>query len=217
MQKNITIYLSIPAEYKEIDANEDTRFRFKCTDECRKNPRCCGNPLLTPEDLSKLARHFNLSNEEFFHEYCKLFYFRAKETEPAWYDVILKRGESGYCILLDTKNPIKSCSVHEDCQPYVCGTFPVLFKKEDKYGITMCPGVDKGDLYTVGQWVKENKTIEYRNRLRRIAKKQMKPFKDDFQRLLKLIKRKEKKKVKKLTHEIKMRQREIIMEMFGIK
>ena len=80
----------------------------------------------------------------------------------------------------------------------------------------MCPGVRKGDLYTVEQWAKDNKTIEFGNGFRLIIANQIHPFKDDYNRLSQLTERKKWKKVRKLNNKIKMKQLKIIMKMFDI-
>ena len=218
MQEKAILDLSFLDSYRELEVYEDTPFRFRCIDECRKDPQCCkGNVFLIPEDFSALAKHFNLSNENFFQRYCKLFYAKPEGTIDGWYNVTLKKGVNGYCILLDTKHPIKNCSVHKSFKPYACRSFPVFLEPKDIYYMRLCPGVRTGEFYIVKEWVEKNKGIDFYNGMHTIIKNQTIPFMDDSKHLLQLIRRKDKKKAEKLKHEIKMRQQEIIMEMFEIK
>lgn len=214
-----------PDTLTQLEIQGDTQFRFKCIDDCRKESGCCrGTTWLLPEDFSELAKYLHLSNKEFFRKYCNLIYFKMPEMPSGNYLVVLKRDNNGYCILLNSNNKIKDCSVYEN-RPYVCRTFPVFIEKG--YCIRMCSGVqiddlraEKGDLYTVDQWTKNNKTIDFYNKSRLIIEKQVKVERRLRQELEKLKKRREFKKAtnleRNLNHEIKIEQQNIIMEMFDI-
>jgi len=218
MQERVILDLSFLNSYRELEVYEDTPFRFKCVDECRKDPRCCkGNVFLVPKDFSTLAKHFNLSKKNFFQRYCNLFYAEPPGTIDGWYNVILKKSENGYCIFLDIKNSIKFCSVHENSKPYACMSYPVFAEPKNIYYMRLCPGVRTGDLYIVKEWVERNKGIDFYNGMHSIIKNQTIPFMGDFKHLLRLIRKKGMKKAKKLKHGIKIGQQKIIMEMFEIK
>lgn len=237
MQRKMdTLLLVFDSEYGEKEIDIGGNFRFKCVYKCRESPTCCkqGKTDLIQPDFYGLAKHFRLSNEDFFQRYCRLKYEEAltkpsslhfmmlKEgyeeisTKPyGWYLMTLKEGKNGYCVLLNTSRPTKSCSVYKKVKPLVCGMFPMGFI-EDVYTVSSCPGVGKGDLYSVQKWVEENKINEFKKTLESIIMSQVNPFSDDFDRLLRLIERNEKRKAKELRHDIKIRQQDIIMKMFGI-
>ena len=218
MQRKIDLELALSNEYGEKEVRADENFRFKCIYECRKSPTCCrgGNTQLIQTDFYDLAKHFNLSNEDFFQRYCRLSYQEALTKPYSWYFMMLKEGKDGYCVLLDTSRLTKRCSVYKKVKPLVCRVFPMGFKGE-VYTVSLCPGVGKGDLHAVQEWIKENKTVEFKNALQSIVIDQQNPFLDEFGHLLRLIERKKKRRAEELKHEIKIGQQKIIMEMFGIK
>ena len=217
MQREIDLELGLSSEYGEKEIREDENFRFKCMYECRESPTCCrgGNTQLTRTNFYDLAKHFNLSNEDFFSGYCRLSYQEALTKPYSWYFMTLKEGKDGYCVLLDTSRLTKRCSVYKKVKPLVCRMFPMGFKGK-VYTISLCPGVGKGDLHPVQKWIEENKTIEFKKALNSIAVSQLTPFSDDFDYLLGLIERKEKRRAEELRHDIKIRQQDIIMKKFGI-
>jgi len=220
MQRELILEVSFfSKDYETLEVYGDKEFRFKCLDECRRYPTCCrgGRTHLIPTDFSELARHFGLSNEDFFQKYCKLLYEEASESKNfSWYFVTLKEGKNGYCVLLDTGRSIKSCSVHEKIKPYNCRSFP-LSPTKDAYLVNQCPGYGKGDLHTVQEWAEENKTVEFKKAIYSIIRSQVQPFLYQFAHLSRLIRIKDEKRAKELRHEIKMRQQKIVMEMFEIK
>lgn len=217
MQGRVNLDISFLNSYRELEVYGNTQFRFRCIEDCRKDPKCCkGNVFLVVEDFSALAKYFGLSHEHFFQRYCNLFYAKPPGTIDGWYNIILKKGEREYCILLDTSHHIKSCSVHESSKPYACRTYPVFPAPKNTYHMRLCSGVKNGDLYIVKEWIEKNKGIDFTNSCRSIIRKQTIPFMDDFKHLLELIRKKDEKKVKKLKHGIKIEQQKIIMEMFKI-
>ncbi len=123
-----------------MDAMNDVWFadglRFKCTG-CGK---CCtGSPgyvFLSPQDLSRLAKHFNLSDEEFTQRYT-----RTIDGQLALQD----QNEGGDCVFLKDKQ----CTVY-DARPIQCKTFPWwihhLRDPEDwKDAGARCEGIDHPD------------------------------------------------------------------------
>lgn len=218
MQRKIDLELTLSSEYGEKEIREDENFRFKCKYECRESPTCCrgGNTQLTQTDFYELAKHFRLSNEDFFQRYCRLSYQETLTKPYTYYFMMLKEGKDGYCVLLNTSRPIKKCSVYKSVKPLVCRMFPMSFKGE-VYTVSSCPGVGKGDSHAVQEWIKENKTLEFKNALESIVISQQNPFLDEFGHLLRLIERKKRRRAEELMHEIKIGQQNIIMELFGIK
>jgi Fe-S-cluster containining protein len=204
--------------YMGSEVYGDAPFRFKCTDECRKDPLCCkGHIFLIQEDSSSLAKHFSLSNEDFFLKYCSLFYVESQGKIDGWYSLVLKKSKNGYCVLLNTKNRTKSCSVNGNSEPYICRSYPVFLKEKDLYYMRMCPGTRDGDIHTTKEWVEKNRGIDLKNGMDLIIKKQSDPFSDDFEILSQLIRKKDFGKAEKLKDKIKKEQQKIVMETFGIK
>ena len=107
---------------------------FKCT-QCGK---CCtGSPgyvFLTQEDISRLAKRFNLSEEKFLKKFTRHFHSRyALLEDPKNFD----------CIFLKEK---KECTIYKD-RPKQCRTFPfwkeaLTSRKSWEETKKRCEGID---------------------------------------------------------------------------
>ena len=111
--------------------------------QCQGSANCCvsrgshGFVFLSTKDLSRLAKYFNISFEEFRTYYCQSSdgFIHLKE--------IRKKGE---CIFL--KN--KKCNVYK-ARPTQCRTWPfwpenMHSKIWNKEVVNFCPGINKGKI-----------------------------------------------------------------------
>jgi Fe-S-cluster containining protein len=111
----------------------DFNFRFECQPDCTN---CCtqdGDVFLNPEDVTRIARHLNVSESEFGARYC--------ESDG---DLRLTIPDGNQCHFLAGGG----CSIHE-VKPLQCRTFPfwpefVKAKRTWKNLGKLCPGIGVG-------------------------------------------------------------------------
>lgn len=146
---------------------EDT-FNFECTDECMGN--CCSDIdiFLDPWDVETMARHLDLSGQEFVKTYCIL----DMDEELGWPCIQLKHVAEGPCAfrLVDGK-----CSVYP-VRPRNCRTAPIARavrfhikgnKKECQEKIFMitpvdsCLGYNSDKTWTVREWLEDSNAYKY--------------------------------------------------------
>ena len=97
---------------------------FKCTG-CGECCRWTGSVLLTDHDITVLADHFRLSEQEFIDQYTKL--------APNRIQLALLDHPDGSCALLEGDR----CSVYE-ARPKQCRTFPFAWSVPEG-----CPALDE--------------------------------------------------------------------------
>ncbi len=94
---------------------------------------CCkgfGGIFITPEELTKMARHLGLSEDDFFRDYCETLNRK----------ISIRVGSNGYCVFWKDK----LCGIHQ-VKPTPCRLWP-FFKNivaiEDNWKIAKnnCPG-----------------------------------------------------------------------------
>ena len=123
-----------------IDYKEGIRF------ECQGSGNCCvsrnsyGFVYLSPDDLKRFAKDFNISIKMFKEKYCQI--------TDGFIHLIEKKNLNGKCIFL--KN--NKCSVYKS-RPSQCRTWPFwnenLNAKNWNNNISkFCPGIGKGKIYS---------------------------------------------------------------------
>jgi Fe-S-cluster containining protein len=134
---------------------DGTGLRFSCT-MCGN---CCSGPegyvLVTDVEVAALARRKGLPVEAFA---AKFTHMTAEGRSLTEHVVTLPgRGEVRDCIFLDRATiPGKAvCGVYED-RPAQCRTWPfwpsvVTSRQTWERAMRICPGIDKGQFYTVSQ------------------------------------------------------------------
>lgn len=134
--------LPLIKRYSDINEDEDYSFRsylksyhpgselddivHEITDDvweqidCTKCANCCTTmeTPLNPEDKARLAKRFNISEEEFTQTYMAMY-----EDEFNTQRLMLK---SLPCVFLDSNN---RCTVYED-RPDTCREYPFLYKND---------------------------------------------------------------------------------------
>ena len=111
--------------------------------QCQGSANCCisrgshGFVFLSKKDLSRLAKHFNISSKEFIINYCQSSdgFIHIKEIRT-----------NGECIFLNNKK----CDVYKS-RPTQCRTWPfwpenMKSKIWNKEIINFCPGIGKGKI-----------------------------------------------------------------------
>ena len=121
-----------------IDYKEGIRF------ECQGSGNCCvsrdsyGFVYLSPDDLKRFAKDFNISIKMFKEKYCQI--------TDGFIHLIEKNNLNGKCIFLKDNK----CSIYKS-RPSQCRTWPfwpenMNSKTWNKEIINFCPGIGKGKL-----------------------------------------------------------------------
>lgn len=105
--------------------------------ECRKCGHCCegrGGIVVSPEDLARLARFFELEPQEAARRYGEISNGKLK----------LRQNDDGQCIFF---SPDRGCLVHE-IKPAICRAWPFFRGNlEDAVSLDMardfCPGISR--------------------------------------------------------------------------
>lgn len=148
---------------------EDT-FTFACGSECMG--RCCQNItiLLDPWDIEVMARHLQLTGQEFFSRYCKM----ETDRNTGWPMVWMAHAEQGKCIFMleDGK-----CSIYP-ARSRNCRTFPLgravrylsegeIKRKEERVFMVdrmqFCLGQKSDRHWTVQEWFEDADAFTYYN------------------------------------------------------
>jgi Fe-S-cluster containining protein len=146
----------------------DDTFTFSCGPECMG--RCCRNItiLLDPWDIEVMARHLELSGQEFFNRYCQM----ELDRNTGWPVVWLAHAKEGSCafMLQDGK-----CSIYP-ARSRNCRTYPLgraVRYVQDREGRRMderifmvdrmqfCLGHKSGRSWTVREWFEDAGAITY--------------------------------------------------------
>jgi uncharacterized protein len=130
----------------ESVVTDDTTLEHGLNFECTRCGNCCrqepGHVFLSALDLRRLAVCLDMSDEEFFVEYCEVVDLHLAER------VSLIAEDNGDCVFLGEDG----CDVYEH-RPLQCRTYPFwathLIDRASwhKAGET-CPGIDAGRLWT---------------------------------------------------------------------
>ena len=134
--------------------------------KCKGSSSCCvsrgnyGYVYLTKKDLNNIARYLNIPNDLFKKKYCEFTdgYLHLKEINT-----------NGNCQFL--KN--KKCSVYA-ARPMQCRTWPfwkenMNSKKWNQEIINFCPGIGKGNLFSLSL-IKKKIDIDEENEKKIIIK-----------------------------------------------
>lgn len=120
----------------------DRQLSFECTrcgDCCRK---ASGDLFLTAPDLRRIAEHLELTDEEFFLDYCEVVDLGLATR------VSLVADESGACVFLGDQG----CEIYEH-RPLQCKTFPFWASNLTDADAWQsagkdCPGIDQGRVWS---------------------------------------------------------------------
>jgi len=134
---------------------DGTGLRFSCT-LCGN---CCSGPegyvLVSDDEAAALARRFGMPVDDFLARYTHMTSEGRSLTEKIV--ELPGRGKVHDCIFLDRETvPGKAvCGVYED-RPAQCRTWPfwpsvVRSRQTWQWAKRICPGIDKGQFYTVQQ------------------------------------------------------------------
>lgn len=131
--------------------------------ECKNCTACCclegGVVMLSQKDLSRLASHFNQTEEEFIKGNCQ---FLQNDDDKKYYLCLLDKADTAQCIFWD-----KGCTCYE-ARPTQCRTYPFWTKimsdekswNEEK---NFCPGINECNLISA-QEIEKNLSEYKENR-----------------------------------------------------
>lgn len=139
-----------------IMINEELKF------SCKQCSYCCrfeeGVVRLSKDDLLRLSKWANLTEEEF-----KIVYCRYKESVDKKKYLVLKSLQNGDCIFWDKNlcNGKGGCACYE-ARPVQCSTYPFwpeIIKDKESWNkqAQKCPGINFGKLHSLSHIEEEVK------------------------------------------------------------
>ena len=146
----------------------ESAFNFACHCDVACFNECCRdlNQFLTPYDILRLTRHFQLTSSEFLNHYARQH--TGPETGLPVVTLKPQNGNDQQCPFVSTKG----CQVYEN-RPSSCRSYPVvrLARRSRETGVigeqyyllkeAHCQGFGQPRPISIQQWIKEQGLAEY--------------------------------------------------------
>ncbi|MDY6836390.1 MAG: YkgJ family cysteine cluster protein [Thermodesulfobacteriota bacterium] len=136
-----------------------SKFHFECHPGLKCFGTCCATDVtLTPFDIARMRRHMGIDTHRFLADYCQPFV----EAITGFPSVILKHGQDGRCILLNSRG----CSLYES-RPSCCRYYPLARVIGNDGGsrsatyylqrrVDYCNGLGRGPKWTTEAFCEQN-------------------------------------------------------------